>query len=331
MAVRVVVPALRFAPHFDPTEGLSLPGLTLWMGRGSRRESTGMHPEEWLLNEFSASGVAELTARQANLPTEDGRVWLKADPIHARVDRDRALVLDVSSAGIDQQEADALVASLNQHFSQDGMEFYAPSPASWFVALNAPPAMSTVPLYRALGQDMQAHLPSGPDGLKWHGILNEIQMLLYTHPVNDQRAAMGRPLLNSLWIWGEGRGEAAQSPAEMIAGNSILIQALSAAAASTCQTVPEALQRLSDDMLLYCDTLATAARSGDIYAWRDALVLLDRDVLVPLYSAWKQGQVPALTLILPDMAGVLTFELTASARWKFWRGPAATSLLAAGS
>ena len=33
---------------------------------------------------------------------------------------------------------------------------------------------------------------------------NEMQMLFYTHPVNDQRAAQGLPPVNSFWLSGTG-------------------------------------------------------------------------------------------------------------------------------
>ena len=36
-------------------------------------------------------------------------------------------------------------------------------------------------------------------------LLNEAQMVLHAHPVNEAREARGEPAVNSLWLWGAGR------------------------------------------------------------------------------------------------------------------------------
>jgi hypothetical protein len=38
--------------------------------------------------------------------------------------------------------------------------------------------------------------------MDWLKLLNEIQMFLYQHPVNQQRELRGQPVINSLWCWG---------------------------------------------------------------------------------------------------------------------------------
>src|SRR5205814_619298 len=38
-----------------------------------------------------------------------------------------------------------------------------------------------------------------------HRILNEAQMVLHAHPVNEAREARGEPPINSVWLWGAGR------------------------------------------------------------------------------------------------------------------------------
>ena len=39
---------------------------------------------------------------------------------------------------------------------------------------------------------------------RWHSILNEIQMVLHEHPVNEAREGRGEPPVNSVWLWGAG-------------------------------------------------------------------------------------------------------------------------------
>jgi hypothetical protein len=43
----------------------------------------------------------------------------------------------------------------------------------------------------------------------WRHAINEAQMVLHAHPVNQARQAAGQPVVNSLWPWGGGRLPAA--------------------------------------------------------------------------------------------------------------------------
>ena len=91
-------------------------------------------------------------------------------------------------------------------------------------------------------------------------LLNEAQMLFYTHPVNDARGARGLPLANGLWISGSGVWN---GPLETAAAN---VQVL--------------------------DDLRPAALAGDWAAWAQAWQALDAG---PLANAL---QTPHLALVL---------------------------------
>jgi hypothetical protein len=47
-------------------------------------------------------------------------------------------------------------------------------------------------------------MPRQPQAQALRRLQNEMQMLLYTHPINDARAAKGLPTINSFWISGTG-------------------------------------------------------------------------------------------------------------------------------
>jgi hypothetical protein len=47
-------------------------------------------------------------------------------------------------------------------------------------------------------------MPESPQARTLHRLQSEMQMLLYTHPVNDARAAQGLPAVNSFWVSGAG-------------------------------------------------------------------------------------------------------------------------------
>ena len=56
-----------------------------------------------------------------------------------------------------------------------------------------------------IGRDVRPWLPSARSLNRLH---SEVQMLLYTHPFNDQRAERGLPPVNAFWLHGAGRLQA---------------------------------------------------------------------------------------------------------------------------
>lgn len=100
-------------------------------------------------------------------------------------------------------EAEALAATLNASFATEGMRFLTPTPDRWYVHLAAPPQAVFTPLQQAILRDMRQAMPTGAEGKRWSRYLNEVQMLWFEHPVNQQREQQGEPALNSVWFWGE--------------------------------------------------------------------------------------------------------------------------------
>jgi hypothetical protein len=64
-------------------------------------------------------------------------------------------------------------------------------------------------LSNVLGQPVSACLPTGEGADRWLRRINECQMVLHGHAVNQRRAVSGQPLINGLWLWGGGAMPAA--------------------------------------------------------------------------------------------------------------------------
>jgi len=145
--------------------------------------------------------VAAYAALGDGLAAEDG-YWLRADPVYFHLARDRILLLDGALPDVSEDEARQVVATLSDHFPD--MQFFAPHPSRWYIRLPTSQAMQTCPLEQAVGQDVNRVFPTGPDAKAWMVWLNEAQMLLHEHPVNQARAETGKLPINSLWLWGGG-------------------------------------------------------------------------------------------------------------------------------
>ena len=130
--------------------------------------------------------------------------WLYATPVHLVLQRDTFSLAAPVPLGLDIDEVDALTAALNQHFASDGLAFIWHE-NTWFLSLQTSPQISTTAPQAAINKDISAYLPTGEGATKWASFTNEIQMLLFDHPVNIAREAKRLPAINSIWCYGGGQ------------------------------------------------------------------------------------------------------------------------------
>lgn len=129
--------------------------------------------------------------------------WLLATPVNMLLGRDSYFLTDPDSTPISHEESVALIESLNTHFDGFGVSFYLVNNV-WFLGLDKDPEITTTDIDLVKNQNIAEHFPQGEGALAWHKLQNEVQMLLFSHPVNQAREAQGLPIINSLWCYGLG-------------------------------------------------------------------------------------------------------------------------------
>jgi hypothetical protein len=165
---------------------------------------------------------------------------------------------------------------------------------------------------------MHDFLPQGESALKFHAVLNEIQMVLYGHPVNDGRDAAGLPMINSVWLWGGGifSSDQPQSIATTsIYGGNEIVKAL--AGSHWYSALPSAAALPNTDAVVVLDTLSFDAIYGNAYEWRVKWEQLELDWFAPLLAKLKTGQIQQLTLTFP--AAGEQVKIKRSDLYRFWR------------
>lgn len=130
--------------------------------------------------------------------------WLHMDPVELLVDGGNICMVGKDHLSLIQDESKQLVTMLNRFLAQDNLTLLYGEPGEWFLNVAMSPQVTTKPLRDVVAQDIKAHLPVGQNQSKWHTLLTELQMLLFDHEVNQLRQKQGRPLINSVWLWGEG-------------------------------------------------------------------------------------------------------------------------------
>jgi hypothetical protein len=325
MPLDVLVPGL-IPPIDAPPEmrGLRPPFLEKWLARSDIARDEARSTTQWLAAAFSLADPAPVAALSLAADGEpaDG-TWLRADPVHVRIDRERTSLHSAAVLDIERGEADALVAALQAHFAADGFEFRAPAPDRWYVRVPGGEAPDTMTLDEALGRNVQKLVPAGKGRVKWPAVLTEIQMLLGTHEVNARREASGRPPVNSVWLWGGGeRPRQVSAPYATVRADDAFARGLAIASGARVTQAPGTLRELSptsaaDWTLTVSDAPQRAIRRGNAGEWIAAVNGLDRDWFSDLGdTAARFGTV---RLVLPSSTGTPVATLTSGTRWRLLR------------
>jgi hypothetical protein len=288
----------------------------------------GRSLEEWLGAEFGGSGQLAAASLRGEGMDPGEAVWLRADPVHLRADRDRVLLADATSFEIDEKEATALIAALNGHFADDGLEFVAPVPQRWYVRAPGAARVETTPTPGVRGGGIEGHLPRGEDGPRWRRIGNEAQMLLHNHPCNEAREARGALPVNSVWFWGAGRRAATppNTAYESVWTSEPLAIGLAAGAGLPVHPLPAAAGRWLElagkrppaPQLVVLHGPRNALGSG-VGSWRRALEELEALWIAPLLGAVRRGVLRSLALDAPGLERYCVARITRLSLLRFWR------------
>lgn len=305
-------------------QDLHLPALQTLLARGTRLPGPAGGVEAALCEALGISRQQDWPLAPITLAMDGGAAgdayWLRADPVHLRVMRDRVVLADADALSLSRQEADALAAAVGQHFGAE-LSPLPLHPRRWYLRYPQPPRLATTPLSVAVGRDIDPLLPRGDDAMRFRAELNELQMLLHAHPVNQAREARGELPVNSLWLWGGGRlPVTCATPVPLYAENAEA-QALGAFCNARLQALPAQLDArlLGTDGVILLNALTLAGQVGDAYGWREALRELEQDWFVPLRRMLRTIGPQGLQLMDPVSGKAL--HLHPRDAWKVWRRP----------
>jgi hypothetical protein len=337
----------------DTVFDLRLPAFETLLGRARRINRPALNPAGWWGEGFSLPcplPAAKLRLLALGKPSYDATwpcdaTWLCADPVHVGLDAQGVTLDDPARLQLDSAEAAALCATLGPLMAGFG-ELHCNAPDAWHLKLKPGLATALPPLAGELadllGRSGSALLPQGENGRPWRRMLNEVQMALHVHPVNQAREAAGRPTVNSLTLWGASQDLAAATTRfTHVFSNDPVQRGLGVHAGLAANRLPATYAAYATyaadatylaparHAVVHWPALLGPTRQQDALAWRSALEQLESDWLAPALAALKRGELHSLVLAGFGEAGCMELELTRSARWLFWRRPKAMESLAA--
>ena len=143
--------------------------------------------------------------------------WCLLTPAHWLAGRDHVTMGDPNTLLLDAAESRSLFDAVRPLFESEGFTLAWGAPLRWYAAHPTLDGLPCASLDRAIGRSIDAWSPKTDQGRVMRRIQSEVQLTLYTHPLNDDREARGVPTINSIWISGCGvHREACGTPIERL-------------------------------------------------------------------------------------------------------------------
>lgn len=257
---------------------LQLPTLTRLLGRlapaarlGSDEASLTPPHELALaaaLGWHAVDGCLPWAARLAQQDGVDdvaGRPWGLLTPVHWSVSADGVMLVDPAALALGQSESRALFDAARDLFDEgEGWRVAYGAPLRWYASHERLRDLPCASIERAIGQQVDAWMRSGPVLSVVRRLQSEVQMRLHDAPVNAAREGRGALAVNSFWLSGCGVAQ----PEAQDFGVSVSVD----------------------------DRLRAPALAQDWAAWAEAWRALDEGPIAELLRRSGRGEPVALTL-----------------------------------
>jgi hypothetical protein len=238
---------------------------------------------------------------------------LCADPCYLHADLDR-LILFSDALDISEGEAEQLIAVIQPLLNDFGAKLYKYKADQWSIIFDeaARPDLTFTALADVKGKAVEKHLPNGdePTRLDWLRLWNEIQMLLFDLPLNEQRQQQGKFPINSLWFWGKGDFQIQSNDWQLTLGNNELLKQLAKNSSTGHKLEVDMVEivNTSGNQLIVFEPLDL---EGD---WLSQLDKIDQ-LINKLWSALKWNKLSKVNIEIPNFGH---YQLTTFDCWKPW-------------
>ena len=226
--------------------------------------------------------------------------WGLVTPVHWHVGRDHVTLADPAALNLTETESRAAFDAVRGLFESEGLRFEWGAPSRWYAAHESLAGLPCASLDRVIGRNVELWMRPGaapdPAARLIRRLQSEVQLLLYTHLLNDDREQRGELTLNSFWLSGCGR-----------------------------------FQPTTGDAVQVNDALRAPLLADDWVGWAQAWRTLDAGDVADALQAARAGHAVALTLCGERSAQ--RFEAAPRSLWRTlarrWNAPEPHTLLEA--
>ena len=270
------------------------------------------------------SGRSPLEALSVGVAMEEDDIIFRCNIVTLSEEEpyEEKMILDHSSGEISTEDADVLMDAVREHFNSEEFQFYTGTSYRHILVWKHGRMAQLEPPHDHLTQKAGAYLPK-EEVLR--SFMERSFQFLNDHPINQQRAAMGKNKANSLWFWGAGTKPSLQNFEEKTGKKGAMISAVDllkgiavGSAMKVCQvegatgsidTNYEGKAQAAIDALLNegCDFAYIHVEAPDEMGHQGhlkekilAIEDLDRRIIAPIKEAMESAGEEYRMLVLPD-------------------------------
>ena len=287
--------------------------------------------EAWLRERFSLTQPDTAAAAAGRMAgARPGTLILRPVHLHAGLDH---LVLDPPAhLGLSDEHAQALFGAAAEWLAAEPITLRYLSPQLWEITEAQPERtgfgnLSGASSARASGRNIDLWLPRGPSARAWRRLMNEVQMLWHTHPVNAEREATGLRPVNALWLEGVVPGGLPHAFDVVASADPVLIGLAHASAATrlpgVVDTIPATFAN-HQNALLDAPFWREAAATGSDHAWEEGWRRFEQwflSITDQHGAKWWHDTM----LVLTGESSAHILALPRLPAWRFWRRTAPAS------
>jgi hypothetical protein len=186
--------ALRAAMN-NALDTLYLPNLQKLLGRMACVSKLSTSPEGVSAFLMPHESAPQLLGAKPSLGKE-----AIMTPCHWQVGMNEVTLLEPQELALNEQESKQLLSAIQPYFEEDGLQVVYESPLVWRVKGDLLDGLPLASIDRVVGQNIKPWMPEHQRAKTLQRLQSEMQMLLYQHPVNDERSLKGRWTVNSFWM-----------------------------------------------------------------------------------------------------------------------------------
>ena len=252
----------------------------------------------------------------------DNSWWMCMESVHLRADRDSIVLMPSDNLNLTMDEAKALASEIEQHFNDLNWHIEVLNPQRWYLRLPQAAKIITSPLNDVAGKHINNYLPVGEEARQWHALLNEVQMLLHVHPINQARQVRGDLPINGMWFWGGGSLPEIKKQAYTLYGSGSLERGVASYAGNAINTCPDDYVTLCNQHketsapVVVLNQLNDALSTNDIPAWCEVINTLEENWFRPVRLALKKGELKEMTIYGGDGSSFSTNTKMQRCFWK---------------
>jgi hypothetical protein len=206
--VDLVLPGLFNLPlnEFDPVFLKSkLPALNQLLSRSNTVPNNLVEFETIIADCIGLTGMQTLPFAQAYVEvSDDSDRHLLCRAIHLKADMHSALVIPLEDNKTNEDDASLILEDLQTLFSDD-CDVKPLKNGLWLMRLKQCDPADGYPHYLSvIGRKANQFIEQSKQALPWYKLMNEMQMFMHQHSINQDRLSTGLLPINSLWFWGAG-------------------------------------------------------------------------------------------------------------------------------